>query len=158
MNQQTAHPEPKWLYPSPFIRTWKISSEHIDHYNHTNNVAYLARLEKLAWQHSNQLGLYFEDYQALNRAMVITHHKLHYHRASYLDDVLQCATWIEKCDAKLKLTRAFQFFNQRDANLVFSAKTDFVCVELSTGMPRKMPEKFGAIYGGAQVQNTDEHS
>jgi acyl-CoA thioester hydrolase len=150
----------KWKYPHPFVRTWKITQEHIDHYQHTNNVAYLSRLERLAWEHSRSLGLEFSDYQSLDRAMVITQHNLQYHAPSHLNDKLACATWIVKCDHKFRLSRCFEFIklgdNRKDeersnTKVVFSAQTDFVCCSLSTGMPKKMPKAFAEIYGSALI-------
>ncbi len=138
-----------WIMPSPFVEEWKIQNTHIDHYQHTNNVSYLSQLESLAWSHSQALGLCFEDYQAIDRAMVITSHELKYHAPSYLDDTLLCATWIVHCDERFKLQRKFQFIRESDQATIFSAKTDFVCVSLSTGRPKKMPEIFKSIYGNA---------
>lgn len=138
-----------WQQAQPFISEWIIQAEHIDHYLHTNNVAYLTRLEKLAWEHSNSLGLLFDDYKALDRAMVITKHELHYHAPSHLGDTLACATWIVKCDNKFRLQRQFQFINLSTQKTCFSATTDFVCVSLSKGLPKKMPTEFTNVYGKA---------
>jgi acyl-CoA thioester hydrolase len=140
-----------WLHPKPFVCEWKIQSAHIDHYQHTNNIAYLTRLEKLAWEHSASLGLCFTDYQQLDRAMAITQHELNYHLASHLGDTLMCATWILNCDKKLRLSRQFQYINAVSGRTIFSAKTHFVCVSLRTGLPKKMPEIFQNIYGNAAV-------
>lgn len=136
-----------WQFSGPFISQWTITQTDIDHYQHTNNVAYLSRLEKLAWEHSNSIGLTFQDYQKLNRAMVITKHELHYHLASHLHDELACATWITECDKKFRLSRQFQFINIKTNKTVFSAKTDFVCVCLEKGAPKKMPKEFMLVYG-----------
>lgn len=138
-----------WQLPNPFIRLWTVKTEHIDHYEHTNNVAYLSRLESLAWEHSRSLGLHFEDYQALDRAMVITQHKLKYHAASHLGDELACATWIVECDKKFRLARRFEFINLHTDLTVFTARTDFVCVTLSSGVPKRMPRDFNIAYGNA---------
>ncbi|MFW8590090.1 acyl-CoA thioesterase [Glaciecola sp. 2405UD65-10] len=139
----------QWQRPKPFIRNWQISSSNIDHYQHTNNVAYLSRLEKLAWEHSKALGLQFEDYQKADRAMVITKHELNYHLPSHLNDTLACATWITFCDKKFRLSREFQFINVASAKTCFSATTQFVCVSLQTGAPKKMPQAFYEIYAQA---------
>ena len=138
-----------WQLPNPFISQWSIRPEHIDHYGHTNNVAYLSRLESLAWEHSSSLGLCFEDYKALDRAMVITQHELNYHLASHLGDELACATWLVHCDNKLRLGRRFQFINLKNKKTIFTARTEFVCVSLQTGTPKKMPQDFIEIYGKA---------
>ncbi|NDW23004.1 acyl-CoA thioesterase [Alteromonas hispanica] len=141
-----------WMYDKPFIQDWHIDATHIDHYNHVNNVAYLAQLEKLAWAHSNALGLQFTDYQTLNRGMVIRRHELNYHLPAHLNDTLQCATWIVKCDNKLTLSRQFQFICPKRKKTVFDALTQFVCVSLGTGAPKRMPAQFIKAYGEACIE------
>ena len=145
--------ELEWRHHGPFIGEWTIDVSHIDHYQHTNNLAYLARLEKLAWEHSNALGLQFADYESLDRAMVITQHELNYHLPSHLDDTLACATWIVSCDEKFRLSREFQYINIANGKTIFTAKTHFVCVSLRTGMPKRMPEAFSRIYGNVAIES-----
>lgn len=138
-----------WQRDLPFIDTWHIEQEHIDHYEHVNNVAYVSQLEKLAWQHSNYLGLSMQEYKELDRGMVIQQHVLNYQRASHLNDKIACATWIVACDQKFRLSREFQFISLRTEKTVFTAQTHFVCVSLSTGSPKRMPSEFAEIYGNA---------
>lgn len=145
-----------WMYDTPFTQHWHIDATHIDHYNHVNNVAYLAQLEKVAWAHSNALGLTFSDYQSLNRGMVIKRHELNYHLPVHLNDTIQCATWIVKCDNKLTLSRQFQFVCPIRRKTVFDALTHFVCVSLDTGVPKRMPSQFIAAYGEACIESSQE--
>jgi len=140
-----------WLHPSPFISQWQIAQEHIDHYRHVNNVAYVSQLEKTAWAHSNALGLSIEQYQNLDRGMAITRHEIDYLAAAVLDDTLLCATWIVQCDHRLKLTRQFQFIRHSDGLTLLKARTEFVCIALSTGKPKRMPDIFATVYGQAQI-------
>ncbi|MEW9799107.1 acyl-CoA thioesterase [Alteromonas sp. CYL-A6] len=143
-----------WRYNAPFIQPWKIEESHIDHYQHVNNVAYLSQVEKLAWAHSNSLGLSFSDYQAHDRAMVIRRHELDYLQPAHLGDTLATATWIVACDGKLSLTRQFEFICPRREKVVFAAQTQFICASLSTGAPKRMPRPFVEIYGGACLDLT----
>ncbi|MCW8092572.1 acyl-CoA thioesterase [Alteromonas sp. ASW11-130] len=140
-----------WKYPSPYIEKWQIAQAHLDHYQHVNNVAYLSQLEKVAWAHSNFLGLHFTDYAELDRGMVIRRHELDYLAPCYLDDELACATWIVSCERALSLTREFQFYCPRRSKMVFAAKTQFICVSMTSGAPKRMPEKFQRIYGNACI-------
>ncbi|MBU2979755.1 thioesterase family protein [Alteromonas sp. C1M14] len=140
-----------WARPSPFVRNWQIQHAHIDHYNHVNNVAYLAEMESLAWAHSNSLGLTFADYQACGKGMVIRRHELDYLLAAHEDDTLLCATWITECKNGITLTRQFQFVCAQRHKVVFAAKTQFVCVKLNTGSPTRMPNHFKQRYGAAVV-------
>jgi acyl-CoA thioester hydrolase len=140
-----------WMHDAPFIEQWHIDETHIDHYQHVNNVAYLTQLEKLAWAHSNALGLHFSDYRSLNRGMVIKRHELNYHLPTHLGDSLYCATWIVHCDSKLTLKRQFQFICPKRMKTVFDAVTTFVCVSLDTGAPKRMPAQFTEAYGKACI-------
>lgn len=140
-----------WLLERPHIVPWLITPEHIDHYNHVNNVAYVAQLERVAWSHSNHLGLTIEDYQSLDRGMAISRHEIDYHAAALLDETVYCATWIVHCDSRLKLSRQFQFIRGSDKLTLLTAKTDFVCIALSSGKPKRMPKDFSDVYGQARV-------
>ena len=140
-----------WRYANPFIQKWQIETAHLDHYEHVNNVAYLSQAEALAWKHSNALGLCFNDYKELNRGMVIKRHELDYHLPTHKGDTLLCATWIVGYDNKLTLQRQFQFICERRQKTVFEALTTFVCVALDSGQPKRMPERFKAVYGGACI-------
>ena len=140
-----------WRLAAPFTLDWTITPEHLDHYQHVNNVAYLSQVEQLAWAHSNALGLTFDDYAACDRAMVIRRHELDYLQPAHLGDTLTCATWIIECDRKLTLTRQFQFICTRRRKSVFEAKTQFICASLSTGAPKRMPPAFRDCYGEACV-------
>ena len=140
-----------WLLPKPFIYSWRVSEAQIDHYNHANNVVYVGQLEKTAWAHSNSLGLTIEQYQSLDRGMAIFRHEIDYLAAAVLDDRVSCATWIVACDHKLKLTRQFQFIRNSDGATLLKARTDFVCIALSSGKPKRMPKIFSDTYGGAMI-------
>ncbi|MFT2092433.1 acyl-CoA thioesterase [Paraglaciecola sp. 2405UD69-4] len=140
-----------WLHPNPFILPWQIGPEYIDHYHHVNNVAYVKQLEITSWAHSNQLGLTIEQYQSLDRGMAISRHEINYLAAAREGDVIDCATWIVSCDSKIKLSRQFQFIRRHDKVTLLTAQTDFVCIALSTGLPKRMPKAFSAVYGPACI-------
>ncbi|RDV24622.1 acyl-CoA thioesterase [Alteromonas aestuariivivens] len=140
-----------WYHENPFIQTWQVGQQHIDHYQHVNNVAYLGQQELLAWAHSNHLGLSFSDYAECDRGMVIRRHELDYFLPCHLGDVIECGTWIIACDNTVSLTRQFQFVCTRRKQTVYAAKTQFICVSVTTGAPKRMPEKFREIYGQACV-------
>nr|WP_136249761.1 thioesterase family protein [Ningiella ruwaisensis] len=153
-DEQNHWNELDWQFPSPFIVLWHITHEDIDHYKHANNTAYVKQLERTAWAHSHQLGLHFEDYEKCDRAMVIQHHDIHYHNPAYEDETIACATWITKCDKRFRLQRQFQFISTQSHKTLLTATTDFVCIKLSSGAPRPMPEHFASIYGAQVVDST----
>ncbi|NVK58120.1 MAG: acyl-CoA thioesterase [Alteromonadaceae bacterium] len=140
-----------WQYANPFITDWLITANEIDHYNHVNNVAYLSQQERLAWAHSKALGLGFEHYQQAGKGMVIFRHELNYIKPAFIDDTLQCATWITDCDGRLLLTREFQYIRQSSGETIYQGRTQFACIKLDTGQPSRMPKAFADVYRPACV-------
>ena len=143
--------ELNWMLPSPHVISWKIQQNDIDHYNHVNNVAYVKMLEDVAWSHSNKLGLSIDIYRQLDRGMAISRHEIDYLSSALLGDELACATWIVECDSKLKLARHFQFIRVSDNRTMLKARTEFVCIALSSGKPKRMPAEFADVYGRAVI-------
>lgn len=140
-------------FERPFTFEWCIQPGELDAYQHVNNVQYVIKLEQLAWAHSGYLGLSMDEYEKHDRGMAIIRHEIDYLGAAYLGDVITCATWISHCDKKLKTTRAFQFIRQSDQKTLLRAKTDFVCIELSTGNVKRMPKSYAEVYQGAALNN-----
>lgn len=141
-----------WDRADAFIIDFAVQDEHIDELGHANNAVYVTWLETAAWQHSQSLGLDMGDYRRLDRAMAVLRHEIDYLAAAYLGDELQLATWIVDSDQRLKMKRNFQLARPADGVTLLRAQTTFVCIQLSTGRPKRMPEAFIEGYGKALVQ------
>ena len=59
------------------------------------------------------------------------------------------ATWIVDWDQKLTMARHFQVIRIADGVSLLRARMRFVCVELSSGRPRRLPPEFIVGYGSA---------
>lgn len=134
--------ELKWDYPNPFLMTVKVEQSHIDVMGHTNNVVYLSWCEEVAWAHSNQLRLDWPTYQRLNRALVARKHEIEYLAATFVGDEILRGTWIIGNDGKLSVHRAYQFIRASDGKTVLRGKTHWVCVDIQTGVAKRMPQEF----------------
>jgi acyl-CoA thioester hydrolase len=141
-----------WDQAAAFIIDFEVSAEHIDELGHANNAVYVTWLERCAWQHSQRLGLGLEDYRRLDRAMAVLRHEIDYLAAAYRGDQLQLATWIVDSDQRLKMKRNFQLIRPADSTTLLRAQTTFVCIQLSSGKPKRMPVEFVEGYGKALVQ------
>jgi len=141
-----------WDQAQAFIIDLQVAAEHIDELGHANNAVYVTWLEQCAWQHSQSLGLGIDDYRRLDRAMAVLRHEIDYLAAAYADDRLQLGTWISDSDQRLKMTRRFQLVRPADGVTLLRAQTTFVCIELSSGRPRRMPAEFVEGYGKALLQ------
>ncbi|MBZ9567418.1 MULTISPECIES: acyl-CoA thioesterase [Modicisalibacter] len=140
-----------WDLSTPFTITIVVDAAAIDHYGHVNNAEYLRWVEQASWAHSRSLGLSLDDYRALDRGMVVHRHELDYLAPAFAGDDLRLATWIVACDGRLTLTRRFQLIRPSDGATLLRARTRFACVALSSGRPRRLPEAFRDLYGGALV-------
>ncbi len=145
----------KWDYSRPHLLQTHVQATDIDGLNHTNNRVYVDWCQRVAWAHSEAVGLSLERYRDLDRAMIITHSEFDYLRASQKGDEIIAATWIVEWDKKLTMARRFQIVRVADGVTLLRARMRFVCVELSTGRPRRLPPEFIAGYG-PEVLNDDE--
>ena len=135
-----------WLVSQPYILTLTVGSQHQDDFGHTNNIAYLQWLEKVAWAHSNHLGLDIDAYKRLNCGCVVRKHELNYAFPTYIGDELQVGTWISANDGKLSTVRDYQIVRVSDDKTVFTGRTYFVTVDMVTGKPKRMPTEFIMAY------------
>ncbi|MBB1610147.1 acyl-CoA thioester hydrolase [Pseudomonas citronellolis] len=138
-----------WDLPDPFVIDISVNAEDIDGLGHANNAVYVSWLERCAWRHSQRLGLDLAEYRRLDRAMAVVRHEIDYLAAAYEGEELQMATWIVESDQKLRMDRRFQLVRPADGVTLLRARTTFVCIELSSGRPRRMPVEFIEGYGRA---------
>lgn len=142
----------QWDLPKPFIYSFTVNEQSLDHYGHVNNADYLRFTEEVSWQHSASLGLTFDDYQRLNKALVVTRNEVDYLAPAYLNEQLELATWITSYDGRFKVSRQFQLINPATNKTLMRAITWFACVTLDKGKPCRLPKEFNAIYAPAVVK------
>lgn len=138
--------EVKWDISAPFVEKARVSSEHLDQFGHTNNVVYLQWCERVAWAHSQSLGLGFADYERLGAGCVARRHELEYLAATFEADELLLGTWIAECDTKFTMWRAYQVIRVSDGKTVLRGRTHWICIDMKTGRPKRMPPEFVAAY------------
>ncbi|MDN3638317.1 thioesterase family protein [Simiduia curdlanivorans] len=136
-------------FPHPFTQPLVVEAGHIDGLNHANNAVYVQWCEAIAWAHSQALGLSIEDYQRLDRAMAIHKAEYDYLKPALLSEQLVLATWLTGSDGKLNMTRQFQLLRGQDT--LMRGQWRLVCIEMSSGRARRMPEAFLQAYEPALV-------
>ena len=140
-----------WDRARPFTHAVTPGNGDIDGLNHTNNAVYVQWCEKTAWAHSESLGLGLADYRRLDRAMAIRRGAYDYLLPTALHEALTLATWLTASDGKLTMVRRFQLVRDSDAVTVLRGQWDLVCIELSSGRPKRMPPEFCDVYLPAMV-------
>ncbi|WP_051278071.1 acyl-CoA thioesterase [Solimonas flava] len=133
-----------WDVERPYTQTVLVGAEHLDAFGHTNNVVYLSWLEQVAWGHSVSLGLDFAAYGALGAGCVARRHELDYLAPTFAGDQLWLATWVHENDFRLSMWRRYQIVRASDRKTVLRGQTHWVCVDMKSGRPRRMPPEFHA--------------
>jgi len=142
-----------WDRENPFVIELEVGKNDIDALGHTNHSVYVKWLEDCSWAHALSLGLSLSDYHQLNRGMAVVRNEIDYSASSYEGDRLLVGTWVVALEKRLKLVRQFQIIRPTDQQSLLRAQTTFVCVEISSGKPKRMPEEFFAAYEGTLVQD-----
>lgn len=143
--------EYQWDLPEPFTMPIRVAAEDIDRLGHTNNQVYLRWMEELSWRHVEHLGCGWEAYQRLRRAMAIRRTEVDYLGASHAGDELIMATWITASDGRLHSERRFQLVAARDGRTLLRARVSYVCIDLDSGRPRRMPAEFTDFHQRALI-------
>lgn len=135
-----------WDVVSPFVETVTVERAHLDAFGHTNNVQYLRWLEQVAWNHSISLGLGFDAYERNGVGCVARRHELDYLAATFENDQLHVATWVAENDGRLSMWRGYQIIRTSDEKSVLRGRTHWVCVDMKSGRPRRMPAAYVEAY------------
>lgn len=138
-----------WDWPDPYRAEFTALPEHMDELQHVNNAVYVQWMEDCAWQHSGHLGLGVERFVELDRSMAVLRHEIDYLASAFAGDRLCMGTWLVRTNSRLKMDRLFQLVRPADGTTLLRARTTFVCVQISSGRPKRMPEEFIAGYGSA---------
>jgi acyl-CoA thioester hydrolase len=140
-----------WDYPAPFTLPLSPAAEHIDGLGHTNNAVYVQWCEQAGWAHSEALGLNLADYRRLDRAMAIREGRYEYLLPSFEGEALVLGTWLTASDGRLTMERRFQLRRARDDATLVRGQWALVCIEISSGKPRRMPPEFLSAYEAVLV-------
>ena len=63
---------------------------------------------------------------------------------TFAGDRLWLATWVHENDFRLTMWRRYQILRESDRKTVLRGQTQWVCVDMKSGRPRRMPPEFQA--------------
>jgi len=135
-----------WDLPDPFTVELAVDPSHIDRLGHVNHAVYLQWCEQCAWEHAESVGAGFDCWKSLDRGMIVREARLEYLAAALEGDTLLVSNWIVVNDGRLRARRQFQIVRPRDGATLLRGELDYVCVQISTGKPRRIPNEFMAAY------------
>lgn len=148
----------QWDYHNPFVWMTRVAPSDIDALSHTRNTVYVNWCMEAAWAHTTALGLGALEYQHLDRAMALIRAEYDYLVATYRGDKLAVGTWITAWDKRLTMERRIQIINLATGDSVLRARLEFVCIEISSGRPKRPPKAFIECYEPAIIKELDNSS
>ncbi len=137
---------PEWDLPDPFVIEVVAGPEAIDSYGHVNNTVYIGWLEQCAWAHSAAVGYPEEKCLEMQRGMAVRTLNVEYLAACYEGDRILVANWLVANDGRLRATRRFQLINETRNQVALRAEVLYVCMNLETGRPVRLPREFVQAY------------
>lgn len=139
-------PLPDWDLPEPFVLALTVPREAIDSFGHVNNAVYLSWLERCAWAHSAAVGFPESRCLEMQRGMAVRTLALEYLAACYAGDEILVANWLVANDGRLRATRHFQVINATRGEVALRGDVMYVCLNLASGRPARMPAEFVEAY------------
>jgi acyl-CoA thioester hydrolase len=133
-----------WDLPDPFIHVVRADGSDIDAYRHVNNAVYVRWLDHCAWAHSTALGLDPQSTVAGGRGMAVWRTQLNYLAPALEGDEVGIATWLVYNDERLRIDRRFQLRRLADGQTLLRGLIHYVCIDLASGRPKRMPASFAA--------------
>ena len=122
-----------------------VQAEHIDTFNHVNNVVYVSWMQDVATAHIEALGLGLKEYIELKHAMVAVEHHVQYRKAALEGEEIILRTWLNDINA-LYSFRQYVFYRPKDKAIIFTGNTQWACIEIATGRPKRMSPTFTQAY------------
>ena len=139
-------PEISWDLPDPFSIEIVVEAGSIDSYGHVNNTVYIGWLERCAWAHSESVGFSEKMCLELQRGMAVRQLRVEYLAACYQGDRILVGNWLVSNDGRLRAMRRFQIINKTRNQVAMRGEVGYVCMNLDTGRPVRMPDEFVAAY------------
>lgn len=133
-------------YPEPFWRRFEVTEDDLDGFQHVNNAVYLKWMDATIWDHTRHVGLDEHTCMDLNRGMAAVRHDIRYLSSAFLGDQIVVYNWICDNDHRLRASRLIQVVRLNDQKTILRAQSDYVCTNLQTGRPARMPEEFKERY------------
>ena len=131
-----------WDLPEPFVIHHTALNSEVDGYGHINNSVYVKWMDQCVWAHCDSVEMSFEFCRSLGKGFAAIRHEIDYLLATYEGDEVLIANWVTLNDERLRAERQFQIIRCSDGKTVLRAHSQYVCTNLETGRPCRIPNEF----------------
>ncbi len=111
-----------------FTQTIKVTADHIDAYNHVNNVVFLQYCLDVAQAHWDQLST---PEIRENYLWYVLNHNINYRASAFLDETLEVQTWIASVEG-VKSERHYKITRPKDNKVLVEATTLWCFLDAKT--------------------------
>ncbi|MCL4275144.1 MAG: acyl-CoA thioesterase [Anaerolineales bacterium] len=129
-----------------YSKNINIPASAIDENGHVNNVTYVQWMQDIAVEHYASIGGI--EAQGPDSTWVIREHRIEYLLPAFEGEEIEIRTWVENI-RKVRSLRMYEFVRRSDGKVLVKGETDWVFVDVKTGIPKAIPQEVG------QVFNTD---
>lgn len=129
-----------------YSKNISIPASAIDENGHVNNVTYVQWMQDIAVEHYASIGGI--EAQGPDSTWVIREHRIEYLLPAFEGEEIEIRTWVENI-RKVQSLRMYEFVRRSDGKVLVKGETDWVFVDVKTGIPKAIPQEVG------QVFNTD---
>jgi acyl-CoA thioester hydrolase len=120
-----------------------IPKSAIDGNGHVNNVVYVQWMQDVAVEHYASIGGI--EAQGPEATWVIREHRVEYFLPAFEGDEIEVRTWVENV-RRVRSLRRYEFARKTDGKILVKGETDWVFVDVKTGMPKAVPEEVIKVF------------
>ena len=129
---------------STYSKFFSIPASAIDENGHVNNVAYVQWMQDIAVEHYEAIGG-VNPMQLIGATWVVREHKIEYLLPAFANEEIEIRTWVENV-RRVRSLRKYEFIRKADGKMLVRGETDWVFVDVKTGMPRGIPEEVFRVF------------
>ena len=126
-----------------YSKTITIPQSAIDENGHVNNVAYVQWMQDIAVEHYASIGGIIA--QGQDATWVVREHRIEYLLPAFVNEVIEIKTWVENI-RRVRSLRKYEFVRKSDGKILVKGETDWVFVNVKTGMPHAIPDQVSKIF------------
>jgi acyl-CoA thioester hydrolase len=127
-----------------YTKTITIPASAIDENGHVNNVTYVQWMQDIAVEHYASIGGIAA--QGPDSTWVIRKHSIEYFLPAFEGEEIEVRTWVENL-RKVRSLRMYEFVRKSDGKVLVKGESDWVFVDMKTGMPKPIPVEVERIFG-----------
>jgi acyl-CoA thioester hydrolase len=135
-----------------YTKTFIIPENAIDENGHVNNVAYVQWMQDIAVEHYESIGG-TRPTQLVGATWVVREHRIEYLLPAFASEAIEIKTWVENI-RRVRSLRKYEFIRTADGKVLVRGETDWVFVDVQTGMPRVIPDEVSQVFAVAQDKSS----